>query len=263
MKEPEFMRLHHKYFPADICAQYNITKLVAPDNYVYIKIKRGMYGLKQAAMLPYEQLVLTLAPYGYYPCPSTTGLWKHATRHTKLCLCVNEFAIKYFTKADVDHLLNALRSHHNITTDCTGNNYCGLTFAWNYSDGYVDISMPQYITKALHCFKHKPPEKPQYAPHKWTAPIYGQKTQYATPVDCSKLLDPHDAKHIQFVVGSLLYYARAVDPTMLVALNEIGTSQSKPTATTVWLLIFEGISNLKHDFVTCIINMWYYFRIFT
>jgi hypothetical protein len=54
--------------------------------------------------------IVELAPHGYYPCPYTTGLWKHASRPTKICLCVDDFGVKYFsTAADADHLLNSLR----------------------------------------------------------------------------------------------------------------------------------------------------------
>ena len=101
-----------------------------------------MYGLKQAAILAYEQLVTNLKQHGYRPLPHTTGMWEHVTRPTKFCLCVDDFGIKYFSKDDADHLLNALRQHYDITTDWTGKNYCGLTFHWNYIEQYVDVSMP-------------------------------------------------------------------------------------------------------------------------
>jgi hypothetical protein len=39
-------------------------------------------------------------------------------------------------------------------------------------------------------------------------------------------------KHIQQVVGSFLYYARAGDPTILMALSDIATQQSVPTENT-------------------------------
>ena len=44
------MRIAFKYFTLDIIICYDLHNKVAPDGYVYIKIKRGMYGLKQAAI---------------------------------------------------------------------------------------------------------------------------------------------------------------------------------------------------------------------
>ena len=81
MDEPEYMRVAFKYFPKDIIQRYNLSQKVASDGYVYIKIKRGMYGLKQAAILAHEQLIQHLAPYGYRPIPNT-NFWKHDTRPT-------------------------------------------------------------------------------------------------------------------------------------------------------------------------------------
>ena len=37
--------------------------------------------------------------------------------------------------------------------------------------------MPGYVKKALKKFNHKPPKRPNHAPHEWTALIYGQQTQ--------------------------------------------------------------------------------------
>ena len=51
--------------------------------------------------------------------------------------------------------------------------------------------------------------------------------QYATAQDTSPPLKY--AAYIQYVVGSLLYYGRAIDNTILPALNDTSTQQSKPT----------------------------------
>ena len=77
--------------------------------------------------------------------------------------------------------------------------------------------MPGYVEKVLHKFQHKKTAKPQYAPHTWTAPVYGKTTQYAKCPDDSPLLDEASKKYAQSVVGSMLYYSRAVDPIMLPA----------------------------------------------
>lgn len=55
MKTPEYMKIHLRHIPADILQQYNISSLLHHD-YVYCKTTKGMYGLKQAAILAYEQL---------------------------------------------------------------------------------------------------------------------------------------------------------------------------------------------------------------
>ena len=54
MDEPEFMRIHKKYITQEIQKQCKTNALIAHDKYIYCKIKRGMYGLKQAARLAYD-----------------------------------------------------------------------------------------------------------------------------------------------------------------------------------------------------------------
>jgi hypothetical protein len=232
MKHPEYMKIRYKYFPTDIRKKYELWKFVTPDGYIYIRIKKGMYGLKQAALLAYQHLVTQLAPYGYHPCPYTTGLWHHDTRPTKFCLCVDDFGVKYFSQQDADHLLNALRDNYKISVDWAGKNYCGLVIDWNYAKNYVDISMPGYVANTLARLQHRRPTRPQFAPHQWTQPAYGQKLQLA-PIDESPPLDKTKTLYVQSCVGSFLYYARAVDATMLPAINEISGSQAKPTTNTL------------------------------
>ena len=86
-----------------------------------------MYGLKQAAILAYKKLKTILENANYVPVPNTTGLWKHTTRKTVFALCVDDFGVKYFSKADIEHLTATLQKHYVITIDREGRNYCGLT----------------------------------------------------------------------------------------------------------------------------------------
>ena len=108
MEENEYMWIRVKYLLDDILLKYDIESLINSDGYVYVRIKKGIYGLKQAAILDYNHLVKQLKPHGYHTCPETTGLWLHRTRKTKFCLCVDGFGVKYFSKDDADRLLTAL-----------------------------------------------------------------------------------------------------------------------------------------------------------
>ena len=107
------------------------------------KSKKGMYGLKEASILAYDQLRAHLSSHGYFPFKFTPGLWRHEHRPIAFSLATDDFGIKVFDKKDADHLFNALREKYNITVDWTGDAYLGLTIDWHYDDGYVDISMPE------------------------------------------------------------------------------------------------------------------------
>jgi hypothetical protein len=46
-------------------------------------------------------------------------------------------------------------------------------------------------------------------------------------------LNKEETKYVQAVAGTLLYYARAVDSTILPALSSLATKQAKPTQKTI------------------------------
>ena len=156
-----------------------------------------MYGLKEVGCVAFKNIVKDLAPFGYEPMPGTPGLWCHNTRRTTFTLAVDDFGIKYFNQDDLDHLLNVLKTHYNISEDPTVSHYCGLHIDWNYDKQYVDISMPGYIAKALHKFQHPTTKKPQYAPHVCITTTYGQKVQYALPPETLPVFDKKGTKRVQ------------------------------------------------------------------
>ena len=234
MKYFQYMRVPLSVIPQEVQddSRYNIH--IAADGYVYLEIRRGMYGLKEAAIIAFNQLVQKLAPHGYTPMPFTPGLWKHRTKRTTFVLCVDDFGVKYFSKTDALHLITALKTHYELTIDWSGSLYCGLTLDWHYDKGYVDVSMPGYVHRALTKFNHPPPAQKQHAPHKWVAPVYGSRQpQNPTPTSKAPFLDQHGTVRIQSISGTFLFYGRACDPCILPALNEIASEQASPTTDTI------------------------------
>ena len=92
--------------------------------------------------------------------------------------------------------------------------------------------MPGYIPAALHKYQHPAPARAQHSPHTWTQPNYGAKIQLNAPEDTATPLHQDEIKRIQQITGTLLYYARAVDATLLVALGTIAAQQARGTTTT-------------------------------
>eukprot|EP00957_Ditylum_brightwellii_P187944 14309649-Ditylum_brightwellii.AAC.1 len=91
--------------------------------------------------------------------------------------------------------------------------------------------MPGYIDKARIKFGHPLPKRPQHAPHKHVPIQYGAKTQWVEE-DLTEPLKQMEIKKIQDIVGTLLYYARAVDPTLAAALSTIASQQAMTTKQT-------------------------------
>jgi hypothetical protein len=84
-----------------------------------------------------------------------------------------------------------------------------------------DTSKPPYTNSNTQ--RHRAPNM---------QPIYGKQQQMAPLPDATAKLPPERIQRIQTIVGTLLYYARAVDSTQLVALGTIATQQANATIKT-------------------------------
>ena len=89
--------------------------------------------------------------------------------------------------------------------------------------------MPGYIPTAFLKFQQKPLECPQDVPHTWNKPVYGKHILLATQQISAPKLKSADINLVQSINSNFLYYARAVDPTMLPVLDKISTFQYTPT----------------------------------
>jgi hypothetical protein len=170
MARYEYMRLPIRILPQEIIEQYQLLPLVH-DGWVYVEIRKGMYGLPQAGIIANQRLEKHLAKYGYKPTYLTPGLWRHESRPITFSLVVDDFGVKCVGDQHARHLIKALEDLYTVSSDWTGSLYCGLTLNWDYTNRTVDLSMPNYVAMALHKFQHPPPSRRQHAPHQWTRPV--------------------------------------------------------------------------------------------
>ena len=87
--------------------------------------------------------------------------------------------------------------------------------------------MPNYIKSMLKKFGHIKKSRPQHSPYPFTKFQFGK--QKPEPNIEYPPLTKEKTTRIQQIVGSALFYARAIDSTMLMALNTIALEQSKAT----------------------------------
>ena len=130
LPDPEYMKMKLKTIPLEIIDQYQLQDL-EKDGWVYMKIVKGMPGLKQAARLANERLVHHLAPYGYAPLQHTHSLWKHKSNGILFALVVDDFGIKSTSESATNHLLQALRHKYQITVEPSGTKFLGFILDWD------------------------------------------------------------------------------------------------------------------------------------
>ena len=129
--------------------------------------------------------------------------------------------------------MDVLKLYYKMEKDWKGQLYFGITLNWNYNEGYVEISMPNYVAKKLTKYGNKPPKRQQYCPYEPNPIIYGKNSDIIVHEKESLPLNETDKKFIQQVLGSFLYYERAIDLTILHALSSIASKQSKPMERTM------------------------------
>ncbi len=233
MERVEYMRLKISDIPEEVIQHYNLMSLVTQDEYVYCEITRGMYGLLQSGIIAQELLEKRLEEYGYHQSKIINGFWKHKTRPTCFTLVVDNFTVKYVSDEDAEHLINAIKKYYPMRVDKEATKYISLTIEYDYKNCKAHIYMPGYLQKALIRFKHETPDKIQNSPHPHMIPQYGEKTQYTEEKDVSPPLSKEETKFVQAIARNLLYYARAVDTTILMALSLIATKQANLTQETM------------------------------
>ena len=56
------------------------------DGYFYIRVNKGMHGIKQDSILAYTKLVSILKPFGYRPILYTVEMWQNKLLWLKIGL---------------------------------------------------------------------------------------------------------------------------------------------------------------------------------
>ena len=232
LDRPEYIRIKLSVIPQEIIDEHSLLQF-AHNGWIYYEITKGMYGLKQAGKLANDLLSKRLFAHGYYQCDTTPGLWRHKWRPIIFALIVDDFGVQYTGREHAEHLLHALNQNYEVTSDWTGSKFAGIDLAWDYNKRSCRLSMNGYIKEVLIRFGHPQPTSPQHSPHRHRPIVYGAKAQYEpTDIDTSPPLPEAGIKRVQGIVGSLLYYARAVDPKLLCTLSAIGSQQAAATQNT-------------------------------
>ena len=217
-----YMRIKLDIIPDEIIKKYNLTT-IAHQGWVYVKIKRGMYGLPEAGILANKLLKKRLSEKGYYEAQFTPGLYRHVWRPITFSLVVDDFGVKCNGIQHAKHLLQTLEQHYEVSVDWKGKLFCGITLDWNYDMKHVDLSVPGYVQRKRKKYQHKDPQKPQHSPYQAAPIIYGAKTQTPVPSDTTAPLDDEQIHVVQDIVGTFVWYGRACDPTLAAALSAIAS----------------------------------------
>jgi hypothetical protein len=233
LDEPEYLSFPITWIPQEHREEFGVANFPETATLLY-QVDKALYGMPQASMIAHREITSLLALHGYHLSKTTPCLYTHVTNGVSFVLWVDDFLIKYKTRdqASIDHLLATLRLKYDITVDLHGSSYVGMTIHRNRRLSTLDISMPHYISnmaKELNL---------TLRPHPPKSPIISATTTYTSQpqlesIDLSAAANPSQKKFLQVIIGKLLYYTLAVDPTIQVATTQLASRQSKATLTTM------------------------------
>ena len=230
MERPEYMRIAVKMIPTETMEKYGLDKFVH-DGMVLFQIDKGMYGLPQAGLLAQQRLVTHLGEHGYAQAPHNPCTFRHQERQTAFTLVVDDFGVKYRSKEDADHLIETLEKLYKVKVNLAGSKYLGYHIQFTDDRRQVSLSMPDYLPKVHQRFQARLAaldHRGAASPAVYSPPVYGSHSQM-TEVDDSSPASEEQTKELQEIVGCFMYYARAVDGTMLPAVNHIASEMKAPT----------------------------------
>ena len=137
--------------------------------------------------------------------------------------------MNYVGEDNAHHLINSLKEYSTNSEDWKGGLYCGINLKWDYDKCTLYISTPGYTQKQWQKYKHQHTSKPKYAPYPTAPRKYRAEYQETTPQDTAPPTTKEEFTLIQQVVGSILYYARVVDLTVITDLSTIANEQAIST----------------------------------
>ena len=126
------MRIPLKIIPQEIIETYDLKALVDDQGWIYMRIEKGMHGLKHSGIIANQELVNYMAPFGYHIVKNTPGLLVHNSKKTLFSLVVDDVCVQYCSTEDAEHFLNALRAKYLKTVNMEATVYIGIKLTWDY-----------------------------------------------------------------------------------------------------------------------------------
>ena len=64
-------------------------------------------------------------------------------------LVVNDIWVEYVGKQHIEHLINILKTHYDLTADWKGTKFLGIDLDWDYDKHTARLSIDGYISQVL------------------------------------------------------------------------------------------------------------------
>ena len=224
--DKEYMALPIKLMPPEAIAKYGLDKLVV-NGMVMVENFNAVYGMRQSGKIAGDAVEAHMLKCGWASEPATPCIYVNkAVPNVFVARIVDDFYVTHEKDEEMLNFVDMLKElYETVVYELDCKQFCGLDIeVKNHGTDQkeVHVSIKGYVEEAILELGYTPSAKPQDSPGAWTKPKYGYTEQSETIFD-SPLLDAKDKLWVQTAVGKALFYARAVDVSIIFACNNIAT----------------------------------------
>lgn len=183
------------------------------DNKI-ILIKKGLYGLKQAAALWYDDVKAFLAAQGMHPTVSDVCLYTNKSKDLFAIIHVDDFQVMGPNLKKIDRLMSALNKKYKLKTVKT-DLFLGINIS-NPAKDILKLSQGQYARKLLD--------------------RHGLTDCKTAKFPMERLMEPHisectaqSRKEYNSIIGGLQYLANNTRPDISHSVNHLARFLSNPS----------------------------------
>jgi len=221
LDEPEYMVVKEKILTEKYKLKY---RDMIKNGMLLLRLKRPIYGMKQAGYISQRNLIKVLETEGYtetdYHC-----IYTNRAKSVTFVTHVDDFGVGYRNKKDVERLIEVLqKAGYTITIDWEGLKFCGMEIKLVVGVT-IDVSVRETIKRIRTRFGDF---KPRDCPYLISQMNYS-KEQLEQEMDESESLNEKDKKILQEKIGLLRYIANAVFVHLELAVGKIAANMAKPT----------------------------------
>ena len=138
LPKPYYMKIKGELVKILCDLDSSYTKYITEEGYLYLKVKKAIYGLHESGYLWYKNLSTNLKNFGYKISKFDPSFMYHPINKTHLSIYVDDILISAKEQKYITELMNYLRECYGELNDLT---------SINGEINYIGISIKKYTTK--------------------------------------------------------------------------------------------------------------------
>ncbi len=184
------------------------------------RLKKGLYGLKQAARLWARNVRKLLLELRYYPLPEDDCIYRHLKKGVFVATHVNDFLIMGPNSNAIQELKDQLSSRFTMKDLGPCQTFLGIKILRDQENRSIHLSQKSYIQKILRVFGME-------AATRKDTPMETNASKSLT-ANTGQALEV-DIKLFQLMIGSIMYAMIQTRPDVAFAVSFLSRHLTNPT----------------------------------